>query len=130
MSALQQLAEEFGALDHDAVPAGVRAAARHCILDWYGCAIAGQDEPLAGILRDELLGGTGPCRIVGRPETAVTLAREGTAPAAERRGAAQVRGLRGSRRSLMIRFWISLVPSKIVVSRASRQCRSTCRSVV
>ncbi len=30
----------------------------------------------------------------------------------------------------MIRFWISLVPSKIVVSRASRQCRSTCRSVV
>ena len=39
-------------------------------------------------------------------------------------------GLRGSSRSLMIRFWISLVPSKIVVSRASRQCRSTCRSVV
>src|SRR3712207_959996 len=29
----------------------------------------------------------------------------------------------------MIRFWISLVPSKIVVSRASRQCRSTWRSV-
>ncbi len=42
----------------------------------------------------------------------------------------QVRGERGSIRSLMIRFWISLVPSKIVVSRASRQCRSTCRSVV
>jgi hypothetical protein len=42
----------------------------------------------------------------------------------------QVSGLLGSRRSLMIRFWISLVPSKIVVSRASRQCRSTCRSVV
>ena len=73
MSALQQLAEEFGAVDHDAVPAGVRAAARHCILDWYGCAIAGQDEPLAVILRDELLGGTGPCRIVGRPETASLL---------------------------------------------------------
>ena len=46
------------------------------------------------------------------------------------RRVAQVSGLRGSRRSLMIRFWISLVPSKIVVSRASRQCRSTCRSVV
>jgi hypothetical protein len=30
-------------------------------------------------------------------------------------------GERGSSRSLMIRFWISLVPSKIVVSRASRQ---------
>ena len=44
--------------------------------------------------------------------------------------AGQVSGLLGSRRSLMIRFWISLVPSKIVVSRASRQCRSTCRSVV
>ena len=41
-----------------------------------------------------------------------------------------VSGLRGRRRSAMIRCWIWLVPSKIVVSRASRQCRSTCRSVV
>jgi hypothetical protein len=42
----------------------------------------------------------------------------------------QLSGLRGSIVLLMIRFWISLVPSKIVVSRASRQCRSTWRSVV
>jgi 2-methylcitrate dehydratase PrpD len=50
------------------------AAARHCILDWYGCAIAGQDEPLAVILRDELLDGRGgPCRIVGRDATAPLL---------------------------------------------------------
>jgi hypothetical protein len=33
-------------------------------------------------------------------------------------------------RSLMMCCWIWLVPSKIVVSRASRQCRSTWRSVV
>jgi hypothetical protein len=33
-------------------------------------------------------------------------------------------------RSLMMCCWIWLVPSKMVVSRASRQCRSTCRSVV
>lgn len=30
----------------------------------------------------------------------------------------------------MMRIWISLVPSKIFVSRASRQCRSTWKSVV
>ncbi|GAA4707412.1 hypothetical protein GCM10023215_55420 [Pseudonocardia yuanmonensis] len=33
----------------------------------------------------------------------------------------QPSGLRGSNRSAMIFCWISLVPSKIVVSRASRQ---------
>src|SRR4029079_5340328 len=33
-------------------------------------------------------------------------------------------------RSLMMCCWIWLVPSKIVVNRASRQCRSTWRSVV
>ena len=30
----------------------------------------------------------------------------------------------------MMRIWISLVPSKMRVSRASRQCRSTWKSVV
>lgn len=74
MTSLEELAGQFGALDHDSIPADVRRAARHCILDWYGCAIAGQDEPLAAILRDELLDGVsgpsgGPCRIVGRPVT-------------------------------------------------------------
>src|SRR5580704_6683158 len=37
---------------------------------------------------------------------------------------------RPSRRSEMMRFWISDVPSKILVSRASRQCRSTACNVV
>ncbi len=74
MTILEGLAAEFGALEHDDVPADVRRAARHCVLDWYGCAIAGQDEPLAGILRDELLDGSdGPCRIVGRDATAPLL---------------------------------------------------------
>ena len=34
-------------------------------------------------------------------------------------------GLRGKSRSEMMRCWIWLVPSKMVVNRASRQCRST-----
>ena len=42
----------------------------------------------------------------------------------------QASGDLGRMRSLTMRFWISLVPSKIVVNRASRQCRSTWRSVV
>src|SRR5262249_35175327 len=37
---------------------------------------------------------------------------------------------RPSRRSEMMRFWISDVPSKILVSRASRQWRSTACKVV
>jgi hypothetical protein len=37
----------------------------------------------------------------------------------------QARGERGSGRSLTMRFWISLVPSEMVVSRASRPCRRT-----
>ena len=75
MTVLQALAAQFGALAHDEVPDDVRRAARHCILDWYGCAIAGQDEPLATILRDELLDGVtgGPCHIVGRQATAALL---------------------------------------------------------
>ena len=74
MSILEGLAAEFGAVEHDDIPADVRRAARHCILDWYGCAIAGQDEPLTVILRDELLDGSGgPCRIVGRDATTTLL---------------------------------------------------------
>src|SRR4051794_26798994 len=74
MTVLQRLADDFGGLGHDDIPAAVRRAARHCILDWYGCAIAGQDEPLAEMLRDELLDGSGgPCRIVGRGAAAALL---------------------------------------------------------
>jgi 2-methylcitrate dehydratase PrpD len=74
MNVLQQLTEQFGAIDHDDIPPDVCRAARHSILDWFGCAIAGQDEPLAAILRDELLDGSrGPCRIVGRDDTTTPL---------------------------------------------------------
>src|SRR4051794_21131052 len=72
MSVLEELATTYGSIDHDDIPADVRRAARHCILDWIGCTIAGQDEPLASILRDELIdvagAVAGPCRLVGRPE--------------------------------------------------------------
>jgi 2-methylcitrate dehydratase PrpD len=73
MSVLEELATTYGAIDHEDIPADVRRAARHCILDWIGCAIAGQDEPLAEILRAELVDGAGPCRLVGRRETAALL---------------------------------------------------------
>lgn len=43
----------------DAVPEEVRRVARHCVLDWLACTIAGSNEPLARILRSELAGGPG-----------------------------------------------------------------------
>lgn len=57
--------ERFGALAIDDVPAEVVTVAQHCVLDWFGCAIAGSREPLAAILRDEFAHEMGACSIVG-----------------------------------------------------------------
>src|SRR5215213_7191587 len=55
----ERLAAMFQAIGAGDVPASVRTAARHSILDWLGCAIAGSREPLSVILRDELLDDAG-----------------------------------------------------------------------
>ncbi len=60
-----QLWDRFGSLSYDDLPADVAEGARHSVLDWFGCAIAGSREPLAGILRDELTANDGPCSIIG-----------------------------------------------------------------
>ncbi len=55
-----------GGLQSTDVPAEVVTVAGHSVLDWFGCALAGSDEPLVRILRDEFGGsGHGDTSLVG-----------------------------------------------------------------
>src|SRR5204862_6310748 len=49
------------------LPAGVRALARQCVLDYFGVALAGAGDPLVAILLDELAeaGGAPQAGIIG-----------------------------------------------------------------
>ena len=60
-----QLWERFGSLQRSDLPDDVATVAQHCILDWFGCAIAGSREPLSAILREEFASDTGSCSLVG-----------------------------------------------------------------
>ncbi len=60
-----RLWDRFGGLAFDDLPDEVATVVGHCVLDWFGCALAGSREPLAAILRDELTGDAGPCSIIG-----------------------------------------------------------------
>lgn len=64
---LGRLAERWSAIADDEVPAAAAAVARHCVLDWLGCALAGSREPLTRILVEELAApeAGGPCTVVG-----------------------------------------------------------------
>ncbi len=60
-----RLWEQFGSLERGDLPDDVATVAQHCILDWFGCAIAGSREPLSAILRDEFASDVGACSLVG-----------------------------------------------------------------
>lgn len=60
-----QLWERFGHLTIDQIPAGAVTVAHQCILDWFGCALAGSRESLSQILRDELAADAGSCSLIG-----------------------------------------------------------------
>ncbi len=60
-----RLWDGFGGLTLDDLPDDVRTVAGQCILDWFGCALAGSREPLSAILRDEFAGADGDCSLVG-----------------------------------------------------------------
>lgn len=62
-----RLARDWAGLTPARIDADAAEAARHCALDWLGCAVAGSREPLAAILRDTVVGpsGPGPCTVVG-----------------------------------------------------------------
>src|SRR5256886_17647001 len=63
----RNLAERARAITYEALPDDVRALARQCVLDYYGVALAGADDPLAKILLDELAeaGGAAQAGIIG-----------------------------------------------------------------
>jgi 2-methylcitrate dehydratase PrpD len=61
------LAAQAAAVSYDALPAPVRALARQCVLDYYGVALAGADDPLVAILLDEVseAGGAAQAGVIG-----------------------------------------------------------------
>jgi 2-methylcitrate dehydratase PrpD len=63
----QALAEQACAVTYDALPKPVRELARQCVLDYFGVALAGADDPLAHILLDELAeaGGAAQAGVIG-----------------------------------------------------------------
>ena len=52
-------------MSYDDLPADVITVANQCILDWFGCAIAGSAEPLADILRKVFAHRSGQCSVIG-----------------------------------------------------------------
>ena len=69
---LGSLAARWAGLTPSDVPDDASVVARQCILDWFGCTLAGSREPLSRILADEVVGREpgGPCTVVGTGSSA------------------------------------------------------------
>src|SRR2546428_11054821 len=61
---------------YEEIPADALEAARHCLLDFLGCALAGSREPLTGILLESVARteDTGGAALLGRRERTPPLA--------------------------------------------------------
>ena len=61
------IASSARAITFESLPDDVAELARQCVLDWFGVTLAGADEPLARMLRDEALenGGNPQATILG-----------------------------------------------------------------
>ena len=57
--------KKYKKLTYADLPDDVVKVASQCILDWYGCALAGSAEPLALILRDEFGSRLGNSTVIG-----------------------------------------------------------------
>ena len=55
----------YQGLSYAGLPADVVQIASQCVLDWYGCAMAGSQEPLAKILRQTFGHRSGVCTVIG-----------------------------------------------------------------
>lgn len=69
MALSHDLWDRFGGLQLSDVPNHVVTVAKQCILDWFGCALAASDTPLAVMLREEVADTPGNCSIVGSSVT-------------------------------------------------------------
>src|SRR6059058_2356201 len=61
---------------YEEIPADALEAARHCLLDFLGCALAGSREPLSGILLESVARSEdgGAAALIGRRERTTRLA--------------------------------------------------------
>ena len=57
--------ERFGTLTYADLPEPVTRVANQCVLDWFGCALAGSTEPLSEILRSQFGHRSGACSVIG-----------------------------------------------------------------
>lgn len=57
--------KKFKDLTCDDLPDDVVKVANHCILDWFGCAVAGSREPLSALLQEEFGNRQGDCSVIG-----------------------------------------------------------------
>jgi len=55
---------------YEEIPADALEVARHCLLDFLGCALAGSREPLTEILVESVATSDGPATLIGRRERA------------------------------------------------------------
>src|SRR6476659_1040205 len=69
MAFAHDLWERFGRLRLDDVPDDVVTVAKQCILDWFGCALAGSATEVAEIVRDVVATAPGSSSIVASPVT-------------------------------------------------------------
>jgi 2-methylcitrate dehydratase PrpD len=67
-SVTARLAARARGLAFDDLPDAIVLAAKTCLLDWTGCALAGAREPLVEILASDA-GGAGPSTLLGRGAT-------------------------------------------------------------
>jgi 2-methylcitrate dehydratase PrpD len=70
--ATRALVERVRAIRYEEIPDEAREVARHCLLDFLGCALAGAGEPLTDILVAQLVAGEegSRARLIGRRERA------------------------------------------------------------
>ncbi len=61
--------DRFGGLRLDDVPDDDVTVAKQCVLDWFGCALAGSGTDVADILRDVVAGTAGSSSVVASPTT-------------------------------------------------------------
>nr|MDP9235892.1 MmgE/PrpD family protein [Chloroflexota bacterium] len=72
--ATQKLIDSVAGITCESIPPRARAVARHCVLDWFGVAVAGSREPLSNILVRELVcGDHGDATLLGHAQRASVL---------------------------------------------------------
>ena len=57
--------DKYGPMTYDDLPDHVVQVANQCVLDWFGCALAGSTEPLSEILRNQFGHRSGACTVIG-----------------------------------------------------------------